>query len=1374
MSVSELILNAKEQGVHLFVREGKLGFKLIGALFPEQLKADIQSRKAEVIAFLTAIEDAKQNKQLDGEKLCAIARTEPCYPLSYNQRSMLFIQTLDTESVTYNCPGSIKVEGHFRPEIAEQAFTYLLNRHEVLRTVYRQTDQGGMQFVLEAFNFSMPVHDISAEKNQSELVYQYQYQDFMKPFNLAEDLMFRAQFLRLSDNVGVLLYNIHHIATDGWSMKLLIAEFSEVYQALSEGKPIQLPELPLQYIDYACWQQKHLKGPFLERQLQYWERQLAGAPQYHSLPVKCIKGGLGDISSNCIVRSLSAELSAQSKHLATECSATLFMLLHAVFSVTLSRFSGMQDISVGTPIANRSYKKLENTVGYFINALVLRVQVDETLTMRKFINDVRQVNMSAHANSDIPFDLLVDKFCPDRGASTSPLFQFMLKIEDAEEEMLKQESLAISNYEQVDDTAKFDIELVGHESHGEITLSFKYNTELFNTVFMTRIIDSFCHLLRCVVELPDEAIGTFAALPVDGNASMSILSKPSAVATLDEENYYYHFLKSAQKHPSHTAVSHQGKRWSYSQLLGAVNGIAHSMLDEGVQVSERVAVMIAPGFDLVAAQLAIMAIGAVYVPIDVTHPKHRIEAIIENAGIQRIVVNQADSCWLESVKIIDCTDIAPHSDIVFRKVSGRELAYVMYTSGSTGKPKGVAVAHQQLTKFVFNVNQRVCMGDSDIVPAIVSATFDISVFEVLASLVAGAEVRMVDLAALTQPELLIEQTSDATIFHAVPSLMSAILEVLEGCKSGYPRLKTVMSGGDKVPVQLLRNLRDRFPAARILEIYGPTETTVFASIYVIEPGDEILPACIGDALPGTHLSVRDKHAKLVPVGVVGELYISGDGVTDGYLNNAELTAQSFVEMEGVRYYRSGDLVHQDERGLLRYIGRKDDQIKIRGQRIELREIERCLLECASVCQAQVFVSQGEQPKIFASVRSDSISQSDTNGILNELRQKLPKYMIPSAIYVTQQWPLNINGKIDKKQLMLACEAINKNVELQSAEPLTTQTEKDIAQAWQAVLQLSERTFYKNHNFFELGGHSLLVFKVVKRLTEQGYKIEVKDVLETQDIAELAIRIIGDGAARTETSPYAVRLNQEGNRVLFAIHPFGGGVDNYKYLANDLDGRLTLIGIQAPYLAEISFRFNTMKELAEHYVEHIQLVQPQGPYALLGWSGGGGLAYLMALCLLRRGEQVDYLGMLDSYAPQAHKLPEDIASAVEKIQTAFDLNLSAEELVPIHDESSLLDLVRGKARQGNNEFAQSELLEIGIAFGLDFLNSPFEGEVLCGVTRCDNFYATKNPKHLRNLAHWQAWINAMEVAVDCDHVDIVDEPNSTIISRVLLSALDSIE
>lgn len=1375
MNISELIINAKKQGVHLFVSEGRLGFKLAeGKTFPAELKLQLKQYKPEIVAFLQTVLDAQQSQKVDANNLQPIAREDKGYPLSYSQYSMWFIQMLDPQNVGYNLPGGIQINGEFDAKIAEKSFEWLLHRHESMRTVYREVDGECLQFVRDEFDFSMPIIDISdqPEDQQKQLINDYLMADYQRPFNLAEDLMFRAQFLKLNDKLGVMIFNMHHIATDGWSMKVLVAEFAKVYHAVSLNIEPDLEPLELQYLDYACWQQAHMKGPYLENQLSYWQKQLADCPMSHSLPMNSAVDRSNAIEAGLIVRELPSTTVTQMRQLISECSVTLFMLLHGIYGLTVSRFSGVDDVLIGTPIANRGYKGLESVVGYFINALVLRTSIDESLTVRDYLQHVRQVNMSAHSHSDIPFDLLVDKLCDERDQYSTPLFQLMLKVENKADVQLKRETLTISEYGRSTESGKFDIELVGMEHNGGLELSFKYNKAVFTEAFIQRFVESFEHILTVAVTQPDLCLSNIATL-ADNRLNVTRQLVDERLPTgLSQHNVMAQFIQVAQQYPESVALSHGGERLSYQALSARVASIMADIANNiGANTSvkgARIGVCLHPCVDTVAVQLAIFALGAVYVPLNPAHPQSRRDDICVDAGIELICSHGDLSAeHADAITVLDIANVSNNQQCIeLTELAADDIAYIMYTSGTTGKPKGVAVAHGQLNHILANVTGLLNTQADDNVAAVASTAFDIAIVEMLMPLMSGAQVTLVDSEALTDIELLIEQTQNVTMLHAVPSLMALLLDEIEARTELYSQLRIAMTGGDKVPRALLERMQARFTQAEIFEFYGPTEAAVFSSYYRLTNDSEVEEHCIGKPLPGAVLSIRDNQQRSVPVGVVGELYIGGDGVAQGYWQQQDLTAQAFVSVDGKRCYRSGDLVYLDEQGLLRYVGRNDDQIKIRGQRIEPAEIERQLLACDTVEAVQVMISDEASPRIFAAVKSQNV---DVQLLLAQLKSGLPQYMVPQTIISVEHWPLNVNGKVDRKQLLQLCMS---QTEQQQLQPIDTPWESAVASAWQSVIEPAPQQMYKQDNFFNIGGHSLMLFKVMKHLRAQGHEVELKDLMEAQTLMALAKRLERnriDGAQ--QQNPCLVRMNEAGQPLIFAFHPFGGRIDNYQPMAQQLNNRLTLIGVQAPFVSETSIRFDDLATLACYYVDQIQQLQPDGAYRLSGWSGGGTLAYLAAAELIARGAEVEYLALLDVYAPQAHTIP---ATAIERMQfvlSAYNIELDADlpQWQGLDDEALCLAVLDYLQQQGGDFKVYSEsFLRTALLFGTDYVKAQMPSPTIEASMHIDQFYATENHRHQRNIEHWQQWLNSESIAIETDHVGIVDEQHVVEVSERIIT------
>ncbi len=1017
-------------------------------------------------------------------------------PLSFAQKRLWFLDQLHPGQSLYNEPYAFRFNGSLNKTALVQSLNEIVRRHEVLRTNFTIVDGQPFQVIAPTLALALPIVDLQTLLPKDELEAEVQRlvtEEQARPFDLANDPLVRVTLLQLAEAQSVLLFTMHHIVCDQWSFGVIIREIVALYEAFSMGKLSPLLELPIQYADFAVWQQQWLQGEVREAQLSYWKQQLSSPPNILELPTDRPRPPIQSDRGAKQSLVLSKPLTEALKTLSQQEKVTLFMMLLAAFQTLLYRYTGQDDIVVGTPISGRNRAEIEGLIGFFVNTLVMRTDLSGTPSFREILNRVREVALGAYTNQDLPFEQLVEKLQPERNLSHTPLFQVMFQLQNTPTTTLDLPGLTLSPLEFDKKTAKFDLTLVMVEIKQGLMGTLEYNTDLFNADTITRMLGHFQTLLEGIVANPEQQICDLPLLPKTEQHQL-LVEWNNTQTNYIQNKCCIHELFEAQveRSPDAIAVIFEDEQLTYEELNHRANQLAHYLRSLGVKPEVLVGICVERSLEMVIGILGILKAGGAYVPLDPAYPKERLAFMLEDAQISVLLTQQrlVKELPQREAKVV-CLDadweiIAQknHKNLS-TKFTFKNLAYVIYTSGSTGKPKGVMLSHSNLCNHMFWMQATFPLTKKDKVLQKTPFGFDASVWEFYAPLLAGGQLLIAKPGGHTDSAYLLKLIAQqqVTTVQLVPSLLQMLLEQggIETCHS----LKHVFCGGEILPVTLQESLLSKLDV-NLHNLYGPTEACIDATFWNCQR--EIYPQLvpIGRPISNTQIYILDQNLQPVPVGVPGELYIGGVGVARGYLNLPELTAIKFIpnpfsNESGSRLYKTGDLVRYLPNGDIEILGRIDYQVKIRGFRIELGEIEARLNQHAKVREAVVVTWDDEltDKRLVAYVSPQSNQELTVIELRSFLKEKLPEYMIPSTFVLLQTLPLTPNGKLDRRSLP-APETLRPELEATYVMP-QTEMEQAIATIWQKALNIENIGIHDN--FFELGGHSLLLVKVNSQLRE---------------------------------------------------------------------------------------------------------------------------------------------------------------------------------------------------------------------------------------------------------------------------------------------------
>ncbi|MGW8604930.1 amino acid adenylation domain-containing protein [Streptomyces sp. NPDC055893] len=1042
-------------------------------------------------------------------------------PLSAAQRRLWFLAQMEGASATYNIPLAVRLTGDLDADALRLALSDVVGRHEALRTVFPAEQGTPHQVVVPAAGAQLDLPVIPATRDALPAV----LRDLSATtFDLARELPVRADLVRIADDEHVLLLVTHHIASDGWSNTPLMRDLGAAYTARVEGAAPEWEALPVQYADYALWQQALLAADE-ERQLDHWRKALDRLPEEVTLPADRARPATASYRGASLTVQCPADLHTALTRLARENGTTLFMVAQAATAVLLSRSGAGADIPLGSPVAGRTDEALEDLVGFFVNTLVLRTDVSGNPTFRELLERVRATDLAAWAHQDVPFDRLVETLNPERSAARHPLFQVMLSVTDAAGPVPQLSGLRAESEFTALDIAKFDLTFTFHEHRtadggpAGLGITVEYATDLYEAASVSAVTGRLVRLLEAAAGAPDVPIGDLDVLAADERAQLldtwhgPAQSRPAA--SLPQL-----FAAQAARTPDAVAVTCGGERLTYADLDRRANRLAHRLIAEGVRPGSRVVLFLERSLEAVVAILAVVKAGAVYVPLDTRYPADRIELIVRMSGGSLFLTDRdiadlelpsdAQIMTLTQVVAQDLPDTAPEVD-----VHPEQLAYAMFTSGSTGVPKGVAVTHRNITelaadtRFTGDAHRRVLLHSP--------LAFDATTYELWAPLLSGgtlvvAPPGLLDTAALAS----VLAAESITGLWLTVGLFRLVAEEDPGAFAG---LGEVWTGGDVVPPEAVRRVMDACPNLTVVNAYGPTETTTFATSHEIHrPFDYQGALPIGRPIDNTRLYVLDEHLGLLPAGVQGELYIAGTGLAQGYLDRPALTAERFVAdpygPPGSRMYRTGDLVRWSRQGEIEYLGRADQQVKLRGFRIEPGEIESALVAHDSVAQAAVIVREDRpgDKRLVAYLVGHGGTAPDPDALRAHADGLLPDYMVPSAFVALDALPLTSNGKLDRRALPEPAAT-----PVSSGRQPRNPREEVLCGLFADVLGVPAVTI--DDDFFRLGGHSLLATRLISRIrTALGAELPVPTLFENPNVAALAERLDRAETARPKLRP----------------------------------------------------------------------------------------------------------------------------------------------------------------------------------------------------------------------------------------------------------------
>jgi aspartate racemase len=1047
-------------------------------------------------------------------------------PLSFAQQRIWFLDQFTPGNPAYNVSVGYRLRGLLNVAVLEKSLNEIIRRHEVLRTTFNSSGYEPVALISPELTLVLTLIDLEhqPDSERESALDRHIADETWRSFDLKTGPLLRAKLFRIGNEDHILLLTMHHIINDAWSRNVIYRELSMFYETFQDGDSCPLPELPVQYGDYAQWQRQWLQGERLESHLSFWRKQLSGSLAVLELPLDhprpAVQTYRGKQETLCLPQDLSQDLKAFSK----QEGATLFMTLLAAFQTLLYRYSGQEDIIVGSPIANRTRVETEGLIGFFVNTLVLRTDLSGDPIFRQLLGRVREACLGAYAHQDLPFEKLVEELKPQRDLSRTPLFQVMFNLENLDTQAVPVQGLSISDLECDSRVAPFDLTLEIMEKDEGLSCLFNYNTDLFDAATIERMAGHFHTVLEGIVADPEQRLSELPLLTAAERHQL-LVEWNDTKTDYPRDKYIHHlFEEQVERTPDATALVCEDQQMTYRELNLRANQLAHYLQAQGVGPDVMVGICVERSFEMVIGMLGILKAGGAYVPLDPTYPQERLAYMVADTRMPIIVIQERFIKLFPDLKskivVLDRDRealVKEPQDNVQSSLKAEHLAYVIYTSGSTGKPKGVMIEHRNAVNLFSGMDDFIEPDLKGTWLAVTSLSFDISVVEIFWTLARGLRV-VIYSGNDTRSILELMQLHNVTHFQCTPSMANMLMMDAEA-KHALKRLQKFVIGGEAFPVILAEQLQ-KVVAGDVINGYGPTETTVYSSLYTLILNNDQHSIPIGRPIANTEIYILDKHLQPVPVGVPGELMIGGAGVVRGYLNRPELTAERFIpnpfsDNPARHRYRTGDLCRYLPDGNIEFIGRIDHQVKLRGYRIELGEIEVVLAEHPGVKMA-VAVVREDQPgdtRLVAYVVPKEGKAPEVRNLREYLKEKLPGYMVPGAFVILESLPLTPNKKVDRLKLP-APDRIRPEPEETYAAPRTPVEEK-LAEIWARVLGLDQVGIYDN--FFELGGHSLLATQVISRVIYTfQVKVPLRSLFQAPTVADMAVVIVQKRAEKVES------------------------------------------------------------------------------------------------------------------------------------------------------------------------------------------------------------------------------------------------------------------
>lgn len=1253
VAIEQFLADLHARGVQVRLEGDRLRCSAPPGALTAETQEVIRQRKPEILNLLSQGTPSHRAPPLHPR-----ARSQPP-PLSFGQQRIWFLHQLEPQGTAFNVPAKITHRGPLDPGLLNRIMTEIVRRHEVLRTTFALCDGLPVQIIAPPEPIVVPVLDLQhLPESEREAAAEAEAQaEARRPFDLERGPVWRACLLRLADDRHTFLYTMHHIVCDRWSLGLFFREVEILEQALVPGRESPLPELPIQYADYAAWQRDWLRGDVLASQMDYWRRQLGGALPVLDLPTDRPRPPLQSYRAASLPVVISPNLTQSLAAVSQASGATLFMTLLAVFKVLLYRYSGQDDLLVGTPIANRGQVETERLIGFFLNTLVLRTRLQGRLTFRELLARVREAAIGAYAHQDMPFEKLVEELHPERDLSRSPLFQVMFVLQNVPKrvDVSGMGTLGFTS----SGATTYDLSLdLGHSENG-LRGYLDYNVDLYDDVTAERLLGHYQTLLEAVAADPSRRIEELPLLTAAEDRQLLEEFSGAAVERVRTACVHRLFEEIAASQPDAPAAVLDDTTMCYGELDARANQVAHALVAAGVKPGSLAILCLERSLEMLIALLAVLKAGAAFVPAEPSSPPERLAFLLEDTGAPVIITDRQRTLSVPAgttrIVRLDLEDpeLRRHPESNPAIAVGPEgLAYLIYTSGSTGQPKGVMVPHRALSQHVLAARSSFELGPKDRILQFSSLTFDAALEQVFGALTVGAQ------AVLRGPTVWLPSEFEARLHRhglTVVDLPTAYWEQLArqtaeaGVAREAPELRLVIVGGDTMPAQAISWWHQTpWQAARLVNAYGPTEGVITSTLQdlprsVAPQATDRIP--IGRPLPGKRVYILDAAGHGVPIGVPGELCVGGEGgLAYGYWRRPDWTAERFLPdpfggVAGAVYYRTGDRARFRVDGTIEFLGRDDDQVKIRGYRVEPGEVEAVLRQHGMVQESAVLVRaevSGPSSRLVAYVTPRPGARPKPAELRDFVRTRVPDYLVPAAVVVLDALPYTPGGKVDRQALPAPelSEALNRESRVAPRDPLELQLTK----IWELVLGRSPVGV--TENFFDAGGHSLLAVTLFSRIERAlGRQLPLVTLYQHATIEGQAA-VLRDAGWQ---APWdcLVPLQPGGSRPPFyLVHGVGGNILWCRDLVRRLGADQPCYGLQAQGLDPEKPTHDRVEAMASHYLQQVRNLQPAGPYYLGGFCMGGMIAFEMGRQLEAAGERVGMVALMEAHGPDYFLDPAD--------------------------------------------------------------------------------------------------------------------------------------
>jgi amino acid adenylation domain-containing protein len=1149
-------------------------------------------------------------------------------PLSLAQQRLWFLEQLEPSTAAHQLCSGLRLTGDLDFHVLRCAVASILARHETLRTAFITLGGEVFQRISPNADVEIPVVDLQTIPNnlREREAYETACAEARRPFDLQASPLLRLKLIKMGRNDYIFLFTMHHLVSDGCSMGVFVEELTEFYESRMEGRQCRLPRLSIQYSDFTRWQRESMEGEELDRQIRYWKTRLAGVPSLLELPADRARTAEQAFACGALSAPLSILTVEGLKALGQRNDTTLFGVLLAAFNVLLYRYSNQEDVCVGVSAAGRSHVETEGLIGLFVNTLVIRTDMSGNPRFRDLLAQVRDVLLDAQANQDLPFEKVVEEVQPRRSLAYHPLFQVMMTALKDPLRVRRFGSLTASPYVVANSTSSLDLAaFVIEAADGTLWWRLEYNTALFAPARIERMIRHYQTLLNSIVEKPERRIEDLDLLTLEELDKFSAWN--NNVSKYPRTCVHELIADQSARSPNGIAVVFEDQSLTYAELHYRARQVAAALRAAGARLDSRVAICLERSLEMAAGVLGILQTGAAYVPLDPAQPLERLSLMVEDAGAkllltQRHLAARVSRFFSSYVLIEDASTMAPGAPLELQ--DPESLAYIMFTSGSTGRPKSVAVPHRAIVNLLTSMHTEPGLALDDRFLAVTNLCFDISALELFWPLVTGTRTVIAAKNVVSDGSKLLEnlRRHGITIMQATPSTWRMLIGA--GWNRANCDLK-VLCGGETLTADLANQLIER--SNSVWNLYGPTETTIWSSLTRVR---EHCPVSIGRPIQNTQFYVLDRRMRRVPVGIPGELYIGGDGLAAGYWNGSGLNRDGFVpnpfDSAGGRLYKTGDEVRYRDDGEIDYLGRLDWQVKVRGVRIELGEVEAVVKQHADIRQAVAIVREdvpGDQRLVCYVVLQDgaAVTPSDLRAYIKD---KLPDYMVPTLVFL-DSLPLTANGKVERVSLPAPVE------DRRDREGPRNTFERRLLLIWKQVLRLDGIGI--RDNFFDLGGHSLLAMHLlaeVERVFDR--RLPVATIFTAQTVEQMAAALCQHCVK--PASPLVAIQDRGRLPPLFIIPGAGGNPLAYADLGRFLGSNQPVYVLQYPGLDGERKPLERIEAIAEYFIREIQKVQPRGPYRLAGFCVGGLVAFEMAQQLVASGEEAPLLALIETWHPSS--------------------------------------------------------------------------------------------------------------------------------------------